>query len=72
MRSRDLSAPGAARKLDRNRFEQKGLAFHKRLREGFHKIAAADPGRCRIIDASGSIDETADAVWRQVAPLVAT
>jgi dTMP kinase len=66
-----LERAGRRKDASENRFERKGLAFHQRLREGFHKIAAADTGRCRIIDASGSIDETADAVWREVAPLVA-
>jgi dTMP kinase len=65
-----LERAGRRKDSSENRFERKGLAFHQRLREGFHKIAAADPGRCRIIDASGSIDETAYAVWREVSPLV--
>ena len=65
-----LERAGRRSDSSENRFERKGLAFHQRLREGFHKIAAADPGRCRIIVASGSIDETADAVWRQISPLV--
>jgi dTMP kinase len=68
----ELGLERAGRRKDstENRFERKGLAFHQRLREGFHKIAAADSGRCRIIVASGSIDETAEAVWGQVSPLV--
>jgi dTMP kinase len=39
------------------RFESKGLAFHQRLRDGFLAIASAEPGRCALIDASGSMDE---------------
>jgi dTMP kinase len=39
------------------RFESKGLAFHQRLRDGFLAIAHAEPGRCALIDASGSMDE---------------
>jgi dTMP kinase len=66
-----LERAGRRKDSSENRFERKGLAFHQRLREGFHRIAAADPDRCRIIDASGSIDATADAVWREVAQLVA-
>jgi len=65
-----LERAGRRKDSSENRFERKGLAFHQRLREGFHRIAAADPDRCRIIDASGSIDETADAVWREVAPFL--
>jgi dTMP kinase len=39
------------------RFESKGLAFHQRLRDSFLAIAGAEPGRCALIDASGSMDE---------------
>ena len=53
-----------------DRFERKGMAFHQKLRAGFLKIAAAEPGRCRVIDASGEPNGTADAVWRHVAPLL--
>ncbi|MFM1960528.1 MAG: hypothetical protein RL588_2045 [Pseudomonadota bacterium] len=51
---------GLARALGRPdaeaRFESKGLDFHRRLREGFLAIAHAEPGRCRIVDASGDPD----------------
>jgi dTMP kinase len=51
---------GLARALGRPdaeaRFESKGLDFHRRLREGFLAIARAEPGRCRIVDASGDPD----------------
>jgi dTMP kinase len=46
-----------------DRFERKGLAFHQRLREGFMEIAKADPKRCRVINASESIETVAKAVW---------
>jgi dTMP kinase len=49
-----------------DRFERKGLAFHQRLREGFMEIAKADPKRCRVINASESIDSVAKAVWAAV------
>jgi len=51
---------GLARALGRPdaeaRFESKGLDFHRRLREGFLAIARAEPGRCRLVDASGDPD----------------
>ena len=40
-----------------DRYERKGLAFHEKLRDGFLKIAAAEPERCGIVDASGSIED---------------
>jgi dTMP kinase len=38
------------------RYESMAVAFHERLREGFLAIAAAEPGRCRVIDANHDID----------------
>jgi len=48
------------------RFESKGMAFHERLRLGFQAIAAAEPHRCTVIDASASIDSVEAAVWSAV------
>jgi dTMP kinase len=48
------------------RFESKGLAFHERLREGFLAVARAEPERCAVIDAQGSLDEVEQAVWAAV------
>ena len=52
------------------RFESKGLAFHQRLREGFHMIARRFPDRCRVIDASGSADEVYGRVQAALEPLL--
>ena len=49
------------------RFESKGLAFHERLREAFLAIARDEPGRCALIDATGSMDAVEEAVWDAVA-----
>ncbi|MBJ7411458.1 MAG: dTMP kinase [Phenylobacterium sp.] len=48
------------------RFESKGMAFHERLRDGFRAIAASEPERCALIDATGSIAEVEAAVWAAV------
>jgi dTMP kinase len=49
------------------RFESKGMAFHERLRDGFRAIAAAEPERCAVIDATASMDAVEAAVWTAVA-----
>src|SRR5690606_10565207 len=51
---------------DENRFESKGLDFHKRLRQGFTDRAASDPARYHILDADQSIAELSEAIWRVV------
>lgn len=39
-----------------DRFEGKALAFHEKLRQGYLSIAAANPDRCRVIDARPDMD----------------
>jgi dTMP kinase len=48
------------------RFESKGMAFHERLRAGFQAIAAAEPDRCAVIDATATMDGVEAAVWAAV------
>lgn len=52
------------------RFESKGLAFHRRLRDGFARIAAENPARCRLIDAAGTPDRVSERVWAAVQPML--
>jgi dTMP kinase len=51
-RSRNSSAP-----VDEGRFEQEDLRFHRRVREGYLTLAAAEPDRYAVIDAAGTPDE---------------
>lgn len=39
-----------------NRFESKGPQFHENLRQGFLTIARQNPARCRVVDASQSVE----------------
>ena len=48
------------------RFESKGLAFHERLRAGFLAIARAEPDRCAVVDASGTLDQVEADVWAAI------
>ncbi|MBU1377945.1 MAG: dTMP kinase [Alphaproteobacteria bacterium] len=48
------------------RFESKGMAFHERLRAGFQAIAAAEPDRCAVIDATAAMDAVEAAIWTTV------
>lgn len=49
-----------------NRMDQEGLEFHRRAREGYLALAAADPERWVRIDASRPVREVAEAVWTAV------
>ncbi len=46
--------------------EAESLAFHRRIREAFRALADAEPQRCVLVDATGSVDAVAAAVWRVV------
>ncbi len=55
----------AARRGDRaaDRFEAEDLKFHEALREAYRQIAAEDPQRCVLIDATPDPDKVAGRVW---------
>ena len=44
------------------RFEAESLAFHSRVRQGFLDLAAREPGRISIVDATGRPEDIALAV----------
>ncbi|MBR1121000.1 dTMP kinase [Bradyrhizobium lablabi] len=46
-----------------DRFEAEDIRFHQELREAFRQIAAEDPNRCVLIDATQSKDAVAAQVW---------
>lgn len=48
------------------RYEKEPFAFHLRVRDGYLKMADREPDRWRVVDASRSIDDVADQVWRLV------
>lgn len=53
-----------------DRFEKETLDIHRRRRRGFLDIAAAEPDRCVVVDASKPPDVVAKAVSRAVARLM--
>lgn len=49
-----------------DRFEAEDMNFHQGLREAYRKIAAEDPQRCMLIDATADPDTVGSAVWSAV------
>ena len=49
-----------------DRFEGEGAEFHEKLRDAYLAIAAREPDRCVVIDASASKEAVADAIWQAV------
>jgi len=46
-----------------DRFESEDIKFHQNLREAYREIAAAEPERCVLIDASADVNTVAASVW---------
>jgi dTMP kinase len=55
-----------------DRFEAQGREFHQRLREGYLRLAAAEPRRFVVIDGDRAIDDVAADVLREADALVGT
>jgi len=49
-----------------DRFEGEGAEFHERLRDAYLAVAAREPDRCVVIDASASKEVVANAIWQAV------
>jgi dTMP kinase len=49
-----------------DRFEAENLDFHQRLRQAYLAIAAAEPDRCVVIDASEPKEAVARKIWNAV------
>jgi len=65
---------GLARKKDkkRDRFEQEDMAFHRRVREGYLKLAASEPKRWLVLDATQSKRKIAELIWQKVSQLLSS
>jgi thymidylate kinase len=67
LRSRQATMP-----FIRDRMEEADRTFFERVAKGYEAIAAAEPERIKVISAVGTIEEIHSAIWRVVAPLIAT
>lgn len=54
-----------------DRLEAEDVAFHDRVRDGFHAQAAAAPARWLVLDAAGDVDVIESQIWDAVAPMLA-
>jgi dTMP kinase len=62
---------GLGRKRSKqDRFEREEIAFHHRVREGYLKLAAADPGRWLVLDATLPQKEVQKLIWERVKQLL--
>jgi dTMP kinase len=54
----------------RDRMEELDRAFFERVEQGFKAIAAAEPKRVRLIEATQAIETVHEQIWKWVMPLV--
>jgi len=53
-----------------DRIEQESIAFHGRVEAGFRELAAKEPERWRVIDATGTIDEVHQSIVEAINTLL--
>ena len=56
--------------IQRDRIEEAGKAFFERAAKGYEAIAAAEPKRIKKVDATGTVREISERIWKMVEPLV--
>jgi dTMP kinase len=63
---------GLARKKARrfDRFEMEDSEFHQKVRGGYLKLAASEPKRWLVIDATKNKEEIAGLIWERVRQLL--
>lgn len=67
-----LAEEGLARKraTKQDRFERENIAFHKKVREGYLKLAEDEPGRWLVIDATQPRKNIGEIIWQRVSQLL--
>lgn len=50
------------------RFELESMEFHQRVRNGYQQLAAENPERIMVVDASGSIEQLSDEIAALLLP----
>ena len=66
-------AEGLARKENEkfDRFEQEDISFHQKVRAGFLELAAREPERWLVVDATQPREKIAEIIWGRVSRLLA-
>jgi dTMP kinase len=60
----DLPVTDGLRRLGQNldRIEGETVGFHERVRQGYLELAGSEPARVKVIDATGSVEDTFEKV----------
>ena len=60
----------AGQPLVRDRIEEAGEDFFARVGHGYDTIARREPGRVKLVQATGSVSEVENRIWETVGPLL--
>jgi len=66
-RAGSIAAAAAKAASTPDRMEQESADFFARVRQGYADLAKAHPDRIKVVPAHGNVEETASAIWSQVA-----
>jgi len=55
-----------------DRFEREDVAFHRKVREGYLKLATGEPQRWLVVDGARTKEEVAEIIWQKVSQSVKT
>ena len=64
-RARNMAHPHPETRMD-----DQSLEFHKRVWDAYHALAAAEPGRVKVVDGRADIDTIERAVWSVVSGIL--
>jgi dTMP kinase len=59
-----------AAEMSEARLDRQSIEFHRRVDEGYRRIALLEPERVRLIDGYGEPGDVAKRIWAQVSPLL--
>lgn len=62
--AKGLARIAANEQREINRLDQETLAFHTKVREGYHKVAQMYTSRIIVINADATVDEVEQRVWQ--------
>lgn len=52
------------------RLDAESVVFHERVAAGYRALAAAEPGRWRVVDAGRAVDDVVEAAWGVVRSVI--
>jgi len=61
---------GTSREGGPDRMEAESRGFHERVRQGYLRLAAADPVRIRVVDGVGRVEEVQERVFEHIQRLI--